>query len=225
MLPKCVVEPISLELYHNGIIKFLSEPRKLASGLKSRIYLDMEKVPGDKIFCKNFQEQLSEWLNSNPNISGRLIYPIPFGGKPWLNIVKSCFPNQSKELILEKEQIERFSRGEAVELTVEQRGVINGAAGQEVEVIVIEDVFTTGGSIAKNTKFLKSVLLNPRKAVAVIDRQRPRDREFLDYGLEVFSFLTITDVLAPLVNIPNILPREENQIEKEELSLIQKGGV
>lgn len=219
MLQKGGIEMIALNLYNEGVIQFPEMPRILASSLPSRVYLNMELVPKDRIFCVNFRDQLEDFLQNRKFDGFGLVCPVPFGGRPWIELVQSCLPTKLPSLLLDKEQIEEFCKGGRAVPTENQKEIIDSIAKKEV--IVVEDVFTTGGSVAKELRFLQTCGLNPRLVIAVIDRQRSRNKDFMKLGIELFSFLKLSEILESLINIPQILSDVNRRIAKEEFSLLE----
>lgn len=216
MLQKGDIEMIALGLYNEGVIQFSKIPRILASGLSSGVYLDIESVPKDKIFCANFKYQLEDFLQKKRFDGFGLVCPVPLGGRPWMELVQSCLPIKLPSLLLEKKQIEEFCKNRCAILTANQKKIIAQAGGRR-RVIVIEDVFTTGGSVAKTLRFLQACGFDPRLVIAVLDRQRSRNEDFKRLGVELFPFLSIREILQSLVNIPQILDDGERKIAEEEL--------
>lgn len=72
-------------------------------------------------------------------------------------------------------------------------GLANGETLQGKNVVVLEDVTTTGGSALKAAESLKSDGANIVRVVTIVDRQEGAETAFADAGYDFQPILTIED--------------------------------
>jgi orotate phosphoribosyltransferase len=68
---------------------------------------------------------------------------------------------------------------------------------RDAQVLVVEDVVTTGGQIVLSTQDLRRIGSVVTQALCVIDRRAPGQRALEDVGIELISLLTAADLDAP----------------------------
>ena len=61
------------------------------------------------------------------------------------------------------------------------------------EIVLIDDILTTGTSIIQSLGYLKDYKI--KKVIILLDRQEGGKERLEEYGLEVQSLFTITDFL------------------------------
>jgi orotate phosphoribosyltransferase len=70
---------------------------------------------------------------------------------------------------------------------------VEGPVGAGDEVVIVEDVVTTGGSSLQAIERVEAMGLKVRKVIAIIDRMEGGKQAFADRGYPLESLLTIQD--------------------------------
>jgi orotate phosphoribosyltransferase len=71
--------------------------------------------------------------------------------------------------------------------------LIEGNLTSEMNILILEDVTTTGGSILKVVNILRNNGFRVNKAVTVVDREAGAEELLLKSGIELFPLFTIQD--------------------------------
>jgi orotate phosphoribosyltransferase len=87
-----------------------------------------------------------------------------------------------------------------------------------MKVIMIDDVATTGGSVANAIKLLKEVNISVKDAYVIVNRMEGADEALSESGVKMHSILNILQITEALYeqNLvdESILEKVKNQISK-----------
>jgi orotate phosphoribosyltransferase len=149
----------------------------LASGAKSPYYIDIKKASTDPKVLRLMGEGLAAKVGSAQRIAGMELGAVPLAaaaslasGVPFLMVRK-----KAKE------------HGTA--------GRIEGPFAAGEEVVVVEDVTTSGGSSLEAVKVLREAGLKVARVVAVVDREAGATKAFADVGVALEALVTAKELL------------------------------
>eukprot|EP01080_Neovahlkampfia_damariscottae_P003972 gene3972-7228_t len=129
----------------------------LKSGEKSNIYVDLRIVPSFPSLFKTISNQLTSLINLQ-NIQFDFICGIPFGG---LSYATAIAMNLNKPTLLVRKEIKSHGTKKQIE----------GVYKKGQNVILIEDVITSGKSILEVAEILKNEGLNVIHAFVILNRE------------------------------------------------------
>ncbi len=154
----------------------------LASGKKASYYLDCRQVTldarGAKIIGEGMLELIGEKLP--PLVGGMVIGADPITAS--ILTLSGIAGNDLRGIMVRKE-----AKGHGTGKYVE------GPYIKGEEVVIVEDVVTTGGSSLKAIEYCESVGLKVRRVLAIIDRMEGGKEAFSAAGYELTTLLTIED--------------------------------
>ena len=178
------VKEFATFLYEKKIIRF--GDFTLASGKKSPYYIDLRLVPS---FPHEYRKMIKELQNLIADDVGfenfHSLVSVPTGG---LVVAASLATEIVKPLIYVRKQAKEHGTGKAVE----------GVTCQDMKLLMIEDVVTSGGSIINAIKSIKEEKMVVTDACAVIDRMEGATRALQAEGVKLHSLLTINDITQSL---------------------------
>ncbi len=154
----------------------------LASGKKAKYYLDGKQVTLDSIGARLIAEGILELLGEPlPKAVGGMA----IGADPITAAVITMAGVRG--LPLKGFLVRKEAKGHGTNRFVE--GPV--AAGDEV--VIVEDVVTTGGSSLQAIERVEAMGLKVRKVIAIIDRMEGGTQAFAERGYPLASLLTIRD--------------------------------
>lgn len=162
-------------LKENDVIKF--GDFTLSSGKKSNYYVDMKKAITEPEILKCAAEMITDEISDKniDKIAGPALGAVPIAtatslisGKPMLMIRK-----------------EKKSYGTSKQ--------IEGELNPEDNVIIVEDVTTTGGSLLKAIDVIEDNDGKIIQAYVIVDREEGAAETFKKRGIELKPLLTITE--------------------------------
>ena len=193
------VKEFATFLYEKKIIRF--GDFTLASGKKSPYYIDLRLVPS---FPHEYRKMIKGLQNMIAGDIGfenfHSLVSVPTGG---LVVAASLATEIVKPLIYVRKQAKEHGTGKAVE----------GVTCQDMKLLMIEDVVTSGGSIINAIKSIKEEKMVVTDACAVIDRMEGATRALQAEGVKLHSLLTINDITQSLF--------EQKLITEDELKQVQ----
>ena len=154
----------------------------LASGKKSKYYLDCRKVTldarGAQLIGAGMLELLADPMP--PLVGGMAI-----GADPITASILTLAGTRDIPLrgIIVRKEAKGHGTGKQVEGPFE--------AGEEL--VIVEDVVTTGGSSLRAIEHCEAVGLKVRRVLAIIDRLEGGREAFADRGYELTTLMTIKD--------------------------------
>ena len=178
------VKEFATFLYEKKIIRF--GDFTLASGKKSPYYIDLRLVPS---FPHEYRKMIKELQNLIADDVGfenfHSLVSVPTGG---LIVAASLATEIVKPLIYVRKQAKEHGTGKAVE----------GVTCQDMKLLMIEDVVTSGGSVINAIKSIKEEKMIVKDAYAVVDRMEGATQALQDEGIKLHSLLTINDITQSL---------------------------
>ena len=178
------VKEFATFLYEKKIIRF--GDFTLTSGTKSPYYIDLRLVPSFpheyRKMIKGLQNLIAEDIGFENFHS---LVSVPTGG---LVVAASLATEIIKPLIYVRNQVKGHGTGKAIE----------GVTCQDMKLLMIEDVVTSGGSVINAIKSIKEEKMTVIDAYAVVDRMEGATEALLAEGINLHSLLTINDITQSL---------------------------
>ena len=175
-----VVKEFATFLFEKKIIRF--GDFTLASGKKSPYYIDLRLVPSYpheyRKMIKGLQNLIAEDIGFENFHS---LVSVPTGG---LMVAASLATEIVKPLIYVRKQAKEHGTGKAVE----------GVTCQDMKLLMIEDVVTSGGSVINAIKSIKEEKMVVTDAYAIVDRMEGATQALQAEGVKLHSLLTINDI-------------------------------
>ena len=198
------VKEFAIFLHQNGIIKF--GDFTLASGKKSSYYVDLRLVPSYPIEFRKMVKYLENEIVNDIGLDDfDSIVSVPTGG---LVIASALAIETVKPLIYVRSKPKNYGTSKSVE----------GKTHDNMKVVMIDDVATTGGSVVNAIKSLKEVNVLVKDAYVIVNRMEGADKALLELGVKMHSILNILQITEALYeqNLvkEDVLEKVKNQINK-----------
>ena len=198
------VKEFATFLHQNGIIKF--GDFTLASGKKSSYYVDLRLVPSYPIEFRKMVKYLENEIGQDIGLDNfDSIVSVPTGG---LVIASALAIETVKPLIYVRSKPKDYGTSKSVE----------GKIHENMKVVMIDDVATTGGSVVNAIKSLKEVNITVKDAYVIVNRMEGADEAMLELGVKMHSILNILQITEALFeqNLidASVLEKVKNQINK-----------
>ena len=198
------VKEFAIFLHKNGIIKF--GDFTLASGKKSSYYVDLRLVPSYPHEFRQMVKYLENDIAQNIGLDEfDSIVSVPTGG---LVIASALAIETVKPLIYVRSKPKNYGTSKSIE----------GKIHEGMEVIMIDDVATTGGSVVNAIKSLKEVNISVKDAYVIVNRLEGADEALAEFGVKMHSILNILQITEALYenNLvdKSVLEKVKNQIDK-----------
>ena len=194
------VKEFATFLYEKKIIRF--GDFTLASGKKSPYYIDLRLVPSFpheyRKMIKGLQNLIAEDIGFENFHS---LVSVPTGG---LVVAASLATEIVKPLIYVRKQAKEHGTGKSVE----------GVTCQNMKLLMIEDVVTSGGSIINAIKSIKEEKMIVTDAYAIVDRMEGATQALRDEGVKLHGLLTINDITQVLYDQKLITEDILNQVKE-----------
>jgi orotate phosphoribosyltransferase len=196
------VKEFATFLHQNGIIKF--GDFTLASGKHSSYYVDLRLVPSYPIEFRKMVKFLENEIGEDIGLDNfDAIVSVPTGG---LVIASALAIETVKPLIYVRSKPKDYGTSKSVE----------GKIHDDMKVVMIDDVATTGGSVVNAIKSLKEVNISVKDAYVIVNRMEGADEALLELGVKMHSIINILQITEDLFeqNLidESILERVKNQI-------------
>jgi len=198
------VKEFATFLHQNSIIKF--GDFTLASGKKSSYYVDLKLVPSYPIEFRKMVKYLENEIGQDIGLDNfDSIVSVPTGG---LVIASALAIETVKPLIYVRSKPKDYGTSKSVE----------GKIHDDMKVVMIDDVATTGGSVVNAIKSLKEVNITVKDAYVIVNRMEGADGALLELGVKMHSILNILQITEALFeqNLidASVLEKVKNQISK-----------
>ena len=194
------VKEFATFLHQNGIIKF--GDFTLASGKKSSYYVDLRLVPSYPIEFRKMVKYLENEIEQDIGLDNfDSIVSVPTGG---LVIASALAIETVKPLIYVRSKPKDYGTSKSVE----------GKIHDDMKVVMIDDVATTGGSVVNAIKSLKEVNITVKDAYVIVNRMEGADEVLLGFGVKMHSILNILQITEALF--------EQNLIDASVLEKVKK---
>ena len=194
------VKEFATFLHQNSIIKF--GDFTLASGKKSSYYVDLRLVPSYPIEFRKMVKYLENEIGQDIGLDNfDSIVSVPTGG---LVIASALAIETVKPLIYVRSKPKDYGTSKSVE----------GKIHDDMKVVMIDDVATTGGSVVNAVKSLKEVNITVKDAYVIVNRMEGADEALLELGVKMHSILNILQITEALF--------EQNLIDASVLEKVKK---
>ena len=194
------VKEFATFLYEKKIIRF--GDFTLASGKKSPYYIDLRLVPSFpheyRKMIKGLQDLIAEDIGFENFHS---LVSVPTGG---LIVAASLATEIVKPLIYVRKEAKEYGTGKAVE----------GVTCQDMKLLMIEDVVTSGGSVINAIKSIREEKMIVTDAYAVVDRMEGATEVLQAEGVKLHSLLTIKQIAESLFEQKLITEDILNQVKE-----------
>ncbi len=154
----------------------------LASGKKSKYYIDIKKASASPKILKKMALEISEKIKQH-SIEADYIGCVALGGVPIA--VAVSLETELPLIIIRKEAKEYGTKGQIV-----------GDFRKNSTVLMIEDVATTGGSVLKAIKLLRDEGLVIRHVIVVVDREEGAHAALAGEGIELIPIVRIGELIS-----------------------------
>jgi len=190
----------SVFLYEKKIIRF--GDFTLASGKKSPYYIDLRLVPSYPIYYRKMIKGLQNIIAEGVGFENfHSLVSVPTGG---LVVAASLAIEIVKPIIYVRKEAKEHGTGKAVE----------GVTCQDMKLLMIEDVVTSGGSVINAIKSIKDEKMTVTDAYAVVDRMEGATEALQAEGVKLHSLLTIKQIAESLFEQKLITEDVLNQVKE-----------
>ena len=162
-----------------GAIKF--GDFTLASGKKSKYYIDIKKASANPRILKLIASEIAEKIKIN-SINADYIGCVALGGVP---IAVAVSLEMDLPLIIIRQEAKDYGT----------KGQIVGDFIKNSRVLMVEDVATTGGSVLKAIKLLRDEGLIIKDVIVVVDREEGARAALAIEDVELTPIIRISDLL------------------------------
>jgi len=170
-------KPIIEAIYSSGCLKF--GKFILSSGRESNVYIDLRLLYSHP---DNFKKIVYSLVNIVKVKDIDCICGVPTGGLPLSSVVAFLL---GKPFIYVRKKEKSYGRRKRIE----------GDVSLCKDVLVIDDVATTGNSIKDAVLFLKDEGCHIKEALVVVDRGEGAIENLLNYGVNLIGLVTLNDIL------------------------------
>ncbi len=151
----------------------------LTSGKKSNYYINIKKATTNPAILIEITKAMAKYV-LNEKIAGIELGSVPLAvalsiqtGKPFVIVRKENKTHGTKEMI--------------------EGDLLKGE-----DVLVVEDVVTTGGSVVRAINVLKENGANVKKVLAVVDREEGGKENIEKEGIEFIPLLKVSSLLSKI---------------------------
>ena len=187
-------------LYEKKIIRF--GDFTLASGKKSPYYIDLRLVPSYPIYYRKMIKGLQNIIAEDVGLENfHSLVSVPTGG---LVVAASLAIEIVKPIIYVRKEAKEHGTGKAVE----------GVTCQDMKLLMIEDVVTSGGSVINAIKSIKEEKMTVTDAYAIVNRMEGATEALQAEGVKLHSLLTIKQIAESLFEQKLITEDVLNQVKE-----------
>lgn len=156
---------------------FLEGDFTLSSGKKSNYYINMKKAITEPKILSTISKLISEKVANDDidKVAGPALGAVP--------IATAVSLQSDLPLLMIRKEKKGYGTSKLIE----------GELVEGDNVIVVEDVSTTGGSLLKAIKAIQNNGGNVKRAFVVVDRQEGAIEEFKKEGIELEPLITVNE--------------------------------
>jgi len=174
------IRKLILDLYSYGCILF--GEFKLTSGLTSPYYIDLRVIPSHP---KLFRRVIEVYRVNVEKLNPQVIAGIATAGLPLASVL-------AYEMNLPLVYVRREER------THGTRRVVEGRAERGLNTVIVDDVATTGGSIARAVKELRNIGLKVEYAVVLVDREQGAVENLEKLNVKLKPVIKVSELINTL---------------------------
>jgi uridine monophosphate synthetase len=204
-------EYIKNQLLTNNIIQY--GEFTLKSGLKSSIYINLKNLISHPNLLSGINQYLSSFLTSYTNKPNVRLCGVPYGGIPissGLSLITGI-----PQILLRKEQ-----------KTYGTKKLIEGEYSTGDNVIIIEDVITSGTSVKETIETLTAEGLNVIKVISIVFRGLPEVEDELIEKYDYSYIFSIEELVSNNSQNSSISSEEfDNKEIYETIKYIKKSNI
>jgi orotate phosphoribosyltransferase len=149
----------------------------LTSGAISDYYIDIKKASTEPKILKFIAQQMNEYVNGYDLLAGMELGAVPL-------VVALSLESGIPYVIIRKEKREHGT-GKQIE-----GGDVKGK-----NVLVVEDVTTSGGSVVKSIQILRENNAEVEKVLVVVDRESGAREKLEKLEVEFIPLISVSDIL------------------------------
>ena len=180
------MKSIDFDIATNGCMLISSNDRfTLSSGKKSNVYIDMRnslKTP------KLFSSLANEVSKIVKDLNGKCVCGVPDGGVPLASAVSLI---SNIPLLVARKEEKKHGMG----------GQFFGGVDKNEEIILIDDVISTGGSLIKAVNLLRENNYIVSKAIVLVDRLMDGVQNLKNINVDVYSISNVDKIEKSLFDL------------------------
>ncbi len=149
----------------------------LTSGKKSNYYISIKKAITDPSILKKIAESMSKFIK-NEKISGIELGSVPIA-------VALSLETMRPFVIVRKESKDHGTKD-----------LVEGEIKKGEEIIIVEDVITTGGSVIRAARILRDQGAVVKRVLVVVDREEGGAENLKKENLELVPLIKVSSLLS-----------------------------
>ncbi len=178
------------EIVLTAIKSFCYEKKEftLASGKKSNFYIDLRRISFDGRYLYHIGKLLYGTIKDLKDLKFSVIAGVPVGGLPLVSstiVAGFLDDNPLKSVVIRKEKKD-YGKGNLIEPA---QFLAKGS-----NILVIEDVVTTGGSVLKAVKSARDEGYKITDALCMVDRNEGGKENLKENGVTLHSIFSRSDI-------------------------------
>ncbi len=181
---------IALGLYNIGAVKF--GEFTLSSGKKSPFYIDLRILPSFPSVFKQVAEAYIDLIKKE-QLQVSMIAGIAVGGLPIATLVSYML---GKPMVYVRKPKQHGTKS-----------IIEGVIRDKSNIVLLDDIATTGGSLLQAADKLREAGVNINHAIVLIDREQGATERLTNAGIKLHAYMNITELFSIL--------KRENKIDDE----------
>jgi orotate phosphoribosyltransferase len=163
-----------------GCGAFMYGDFELASGKHSNYYIDIKKAVTDPKTLNLISKQMADLIKT---MNVNKVAGVELGGIPLASVVS--VKTELPLLIVRKADKEYGTRSRFV-----------GTIEPEDKIVFIEDVTTSGGSVATAIEIVRQQGATVKHAISVVDREEGAKERLKSIGVELIPLVTTSDLVG-----------------------------